>query len=151
MLRLAILVAVACCAPLHAAEPMPPAAKSESALEQVSARMKGRDQDRQIVGRAYKRHDVTRLRRIARANDAQGLTGGDDWMKDEYAPYPECDTAQRDLLILTGAMLQHTERGGASLAKIVQNEQTDYARSSALCRARLAMQPSAGWNAYAAD
>jgi len=151
-LRYLLLTAVLVPLAVVSAEPMPPVQQLQVARTQVQKWMKAHEQERASLVEAYAKKDVAKLERLAMQMERQpGLPGGEALMRDEFAPFLKCDTAQRDLSLLASAMAQHAARGTPGLQKMVAAEQADYERTSALCKGRLSMTPTAAWDAYQAE
>jgi hypothetical protein len=136
----------------HATEPMPPLARLQAARAHVQALMRKHDQESEAILKAYADKDSLTLEKTAtRIGRAPGFQDPDRFMRDEYAPYLKCDTAQVDLGILAGAMARYAARNTPALSNIVATEQADYERSLQICKQRLSVAPAAAWAQYQAE
>lgn len=137
---------------VYAAEPMPPVAQIQSARAHVQTLMQRHDQERAEILKAYQAKDVSTLEKVAaRRARGPGFQDPDRFMRDEYAPYLKCDTAQVDLALLASAMARNAARSSPALANIVATEQADYERSLQICKQRLSVAPAVAWAQYQAE
>lgn len=134
---------------VYATEPMPPVAQIRAARTHVQALMLRHDQERAEILKAYQAKDVSTLEKVAaRTARGPGFQDPGRFMRNEYAPYLKCDTAQVDLGILAGAMARDAARSTPALSSLVSAEQADYQHSRQTCARRLSAVPAAAWAMY---
>lgn len=111
--------------------------------------MRKHDQESEAILKAYADKDSLTLEKTAtRMGRAPGFQDPDRFMRDEYAPYLKCDTAQVDLGILASAMARNAARSTPALSSLVSAEQVDYQHSRQTCARRLSAIPAAAWAMY---
>jgi hypothetical protein len=138
----------------HAADPMPPERKVLAARNLIHSWMQQHDKEHARVVRAYAKKDRATLEKIAtKLLRDQGFPqkGNVDLMLDEYSAYLSCDTAYTDLGLLAGAMSKHLSNGNLSTERGLNQEQSDYALSTGVCKRRLAMTPAKAWADYQSE
>lgn len=138
----------------HAADPMPPEPKVLAARSLIQTWMHQHDKEHASVVQAYEKKDRVTLEKTAtQLLRHQGFPqkGNVDLMLEEYSAYLSCDTAYTDLGLLASAMAKHLSNGTAGTEKIIKQEQSDYARSSGVCKRRLAMTPAKAWADYQSE
>lgn len=92
-----------------------------------------------FIADLHRNTDADGLEKVAMEMFAGVTPGGDLWQQKSMEPYYACDTAWRDLAVLTSAMHHELDETTPVRRKIVADELADYEKNKARCLSRVEM------------